>query len=164
MNVIIRGKSLEHLVEGRDESREIARNTLRSVDILRLVGSLGLGVEGCHELKYERAQKVEPTHPIKKDTTKDTTFDTIQILSNKSSPKEKNINHGASETLSRYFLYTDEGRKAFAWRHDRNTKGVNVIIRGKSWAHLVKGRDESNGSLGLGVEGCHELKHGRAKR
>ena len=69
---------------------------------------------------------------------------------------------------------------AFAWRHDRKAKGLDVVIRGKSWEHLVKGRDEAKqitrktlrsldilrvvGSLGLGVEGGHELLHGRAQR
>ena len=32
---------------------------------------------------------------------------------------------------------------AFAWRHNRIAKGLNVVIRGKSWEHLVKGSDES---------------------
>ena len=50
-----------------------------------------------------------------------------------------------TETFGRCFLFAAEGRKAFAWRHaDRIAKGVNVIIRGKSWEHLVKGRDEAN--------------------
>ena len=66
---------------------------------------------------------------------------------------------------------------AYAWRHDRKAKGLDVVIRGKSWEHLVKGRDEEKqitgntlrsldilrvvGILGLGVEGDHEHFHGR---
>ena len=46
LDVVIRGKSWEHLVKGCNEAKQITRNPLRSLDILRVVGRLGLGVEG----------------------------------------------------------------------------------------------------------------------